>query len=385
MTTPVYLDYNATSPVWPQVFQAMRPYLTSAFGNPSSAHAYGREARRAVEFAREQVSWLLGCCPEDVVFTSGGTESNNLAIEGVVRSAGAGKHVVISAFEHPAVEEVVRSLERRGHSATRLPVSRDGVVELDALESAIRPDTVLVSVMLANNEIGTIQPVAELAAFCRERGILCHTDAAQGVGKIPVDVRSLGVDLLSVAGHKMYAPKGVGALYVRRGVTLEPVLHGAGHEGGLRPGTENVASIVGLGAASERIADGLEAASRRMAEQRDRLERLLREAMGRELVIHGAQGPRLPNTSSVAVPDVRAIKLLEAARGIAAATGAACHSHDDVGSATLTAIGAERSTFRCTIRLSLGWDTTDADIDAAARELIESWRALQNSGAPADE
>ena len=377
MSLPIYLDYNATSPVWDSVFEAMRPYLTRHFGNPSSGHAYGRVAKEGVESAREQVSCLIGCDREELIFTSGGTESNNLAIQGVMLGAAPGAHLIISAFEHPAVAEVARYLRQLGYDVSEIPVTAEGVVQVSPLEAAIRPETRLVSVMLANNEIGTVQPIEEIAAICRSRGVLCHTDAAQCMGKIPVDVRTLGVDLLSVAGHKMYAPKGIGGLYVRKGVPLTKFVHGASHESGRRPGTENVASIVALGAASERIATGLPEAARRMGALRDRLERELESALAERVAFHGRGARRLPNTSSVRFDGVDARRVLERAGEIAASTGAACHSADDVGSATLAAIGLTPRQARGTVRLSLGWDTTEEAIDRAAAALIAAYRELQ--------
>ena len=377
MSLPIYLDYNATSPVWDSVFEAMRPYLTCHFGNPSSGHAYGRAAKEGVESARDQVSRLIGCDREELIFTSGGTESNNLAIQSVMLGAAAGAHLIISAFEHPAVAEVAGYLRELGYDVSEMPVTAEGVVQVSRLEAAIRPETRLVSVMLANNEIGTVQPIEEIAAICRSRGVLCHTDAAQCVGKIPVDVRTLGVDLLSVAGHKMYAPKGIGGLYVRKGVPLTKFVHGASHESGRRPGTENVASIVALGAASERIATGLPEAARRMGALRDRLEHELESALVERVAFHGRGARRLPNTSSVRFDGVDARRVLERAGEIAASTGAACHSADDVGSATLAAIGLTPRQARGTVRLSLGWDTTEEAIDRAAAALIAAYRELQ--------
>ncbi|MFA5729506.1 MAG: cysteine desulfurase family protein, partial [Candidatus Neomarinimicrobiota bacterium] len=247
---PIYLDYNASTPLLPEVREAMLPWLKNGFGNPSSSHFYGQKSKQAIENARRQVADLLNCQPEEIIFTSGGSESNNLAVRGVAELHPGG-HIITSIIEHPAVLEVCRYLENNNFKVTYLPVTADGLVEVSAVAAAIRPDTFLITIMLANNEIGTLQAVREIAEIAHAHGILVHTDAAQAVGKMPVDVHELGVDLLSVAGHKMYAPKGVGALYISTGVRITPLFHGAGHEHGLRPGTENVLEIVGLGQAAE--------------------------------------------------------------------------------------------------------------------------------------
>jgi cysteine desulfurase len=272
----IYLDYNATTPTDPLVAEAMQPYLTGCFGNPSSSHRAGREARAAVDRARAQVAACLGCAPDEIVFTSGGSESNNMAIRGVAAARGGG-HVITSAVEHPAVLEVVLALEVEGRTALSVVgVDPSGRVDPEEVAAAIRPDTVLVTIMLANNEVGTLQPVREIATVCRDRGVTIHTDAAQAVGKVPVDVDELGVDLLTVAGHKLYAPKGVGALFVRSGTAIEPLIRGAGHEMGLRAGTENILEEVGLGVACELVRDGLVEEMPRLRTLRDRLERRLR-------------------------------------------------------------------------------------------------------------
>jgi len=299
----IYLDYNATTPVDPRVVEIMQPFLCGVFGNPSSDHRFGREARAAVERARAQVAACLGCRSDEVVLTSGGSESNNLAIRGVVSRAGGG-HVMTSAVEHPAVLEVVRALELEGSiELTVLPVDRWGRVEPEAAIRELRPETVLVTLMLANNEVGTLQPVSEVARACRQRGVLVHTDAAQAVGKIPVDVLELDVDLLTVAGHKLYAPKGVGALYVRRGVQLDPLIRGAAHEMGLRAGTENVLEAVGLGAACDLVRTELDHELTRMTALRDRLQTRLQAEAG-DVVVHGHPEQRLPNTLSIGFPGI---------------------------------------------------------------------------------
>ena len=272
MQNPIYLDYNGTTPHDPEVIAAMRPYLEVEFGNPSSAHWYGIAPRRAVEAARQQVAGLIGCEPGEVFFTSGGTESNNHAIKGMARALqGKGRHIVTSSIEHPAVLEVCRHLEKEGFETTRVAVDARGMVDPGQVQRALRSDTVLVTVMHANNEVGTVQPVADIAGLARARGIAVHTDAAQSLGKIPVKVSDLGADLLSIAGHKLYAPKGVGALYVRQGLAPEKFCHGAGQEKGWRAGTENVTGIVGLGKACEVAARGLPDTMDRMVDLRDRL------------------------------------------------------------------------------------------------------------------
>jgi len=367
----IYLDYNATTPVDPLVAKAMGPFLTGFYGNPSSTHAEGRKAKSAVEEARMRVARCLGCRPSEVVFTSGGTESNNLAIRGVVEARGGG-HVITSAVEHPAVLEVVLALEIEGRIAlTIVGVDRFGRVDPEAVAAALRDDTVLVSLMLANNEVGTQQPVREVAALCRERGVAIHTDAAQAIGKVPVNVSDLGIDLLSVAGHKLYAPKGIGALYIREGVEIEPQIRGAGHERGLRAGTENVLEAVGLGAACEVIDGEAAAEAKRLASRRDRLLELLRDSFP-DLVVHGDPGHRLPNTLSVAFPGHDASELLDSlADVLAASAGSACHSGETMISYVLHAMGVEAEIARATVRLSVGRFTTEEEIEQAAGLILD--------------
>ena len=370
---PIYLDYNATTPLLPEVVEAMLPYLREHFGNPSSGHVYGQRARDAVENARAQVAGLLGAAAAEIVFTSGGTESNNLAILGAARSVRPRKHVITTRIEHPAAAEPCRLLERRGWEVTWLAVDATGRVADDQVMGVLRDETALVTVMHANNETGVIQPVAEVARAVRAAGGLTHTDAAQSAGKIPVRVDDLGVDLLSIAGHKLYAPKGVGALYVREGTSLEPLQRGAGHERGLRPGTENVASIVGLGVACE-------IAGRTLAEEADRVRRLCRllwEGLAAEipgLVLNGHPRDRLPNTLNVRLPGVLSTEVLHLAPEIAASTGSACHTGSEHPSAVLAAMGIEREAALGSVRLSLGRQTTEQDIRAAAEALSGAWK-----------
>ena len=374
---PIYLDYNATTPMASEVVEAVQPYLREHFGNPSSAHVYGAPGRRAIQTAREAIAALLGAAPDEILFTSGGTESNNLAIKGVVRAKGArGDHVITSAIEHPAVAEVCRWLVEQGFRVTVLPVDAHARVRPADLEAAIDPDTVLVSIMHANNEVGTMQPISELSEIAHRHGALMHTDAAQSVGKVPVDVDELGVDLLTVAGHKLYAPKGIGALFVRRGVRLAPLLHGAGHEGGLRPGTENVPWIVGLGEAARLASCDLPGQTAHLSALRDRLYEGLVRALGGEMVRrNGHPAASLPNTLSVAFRGRRADELLARIAGrVAASAGSACHAGEVQLSPVLRATGTPEVWAAGTLRLSAGRFTTEEEIDRAAAALVTAVR-----------
>jgi cysteine desulfurase len=381
-STAIYFDHNATTPIAPEVLDAMRPYLERDFGNPSSAHGYGAAAHEAVLRARIDVATLLGCEPESVVFTASGSEADNLAIKGVALARrGEGDHIITSAIEHPAVLVACRYLQRRlGYRLTVVPVDGCGVVDPDDARRAIEPGTVLVSVMHANNEVGTLQPIAELARVARERGIVFHTDAAQSAGKVRVNVDELGIDLLTVTGHKMYAPKGIGALYVRPGTSLDPLIHGAEHERGLRAGTENVPYIVGLGAACALAARRLNAGrDRDVARLRDRLHTALRSAVP-GLALNGHPEQRLPNTVNVSFPRCDGEDLLARTPTVAAATGSACHSGRTEPSAVLTAMGLDAQRALGAVRLSLGYDTTTADVDTAAAALVASTTATMASG-----
>jgi len=376
MDAPVYLDYNATTPVDPAVREAMLPYLGEHFGNPSSSHPYGRRAREAVEAARVEVAALIGARPEEIVFTGCATEANNLAIQGVARALRATRrHLITSAVEHPAVARPCERLAEDGWDLTMLPVDGHGRVDPDAAARALREDTALVTVMHANNEVGTVQPIAEVAALARARGVLVHSDAAQSVGKIPVDVDTLGVDLLTLAGHKLYAPKGVGALYVRRGTPIAPVLLGADHEHGLRPGTENVALIVALGAAARLARERGAVAGERLRQLRDRLHGLLRKGVP-GLALNGAIEHRLPNTLHLSFPGVSGRALLAAAaREVAASVGSACHSEGDAVSGVLAAMGLGSERARGAVRLSVGLMTNEKEITRAAGALVVAWQA----------
>jgi cysteine desulfurase len=381
MTKPIYLDYNGTTPHAPEVIAAMRPFLETEFGNPSSGHAYGRRPREAVATARQQVADLLNCQPEEIIFTSGGTESNNHAIRGAARRRrGKGNHIITSAFEHPAVLDVCRHLETEGFETTYLPVSAEGLVNTADVEKAIRPTTILITVMHANNEVGTLQPIAAIGRIARRHGIPLHTDAAQSVGKVPVDVAALGVDLLSVAGHKLYAPKGVGALYVRSSLDIEKFCQGAGQEAGRRAGTENVLEIVGLGTACESARQELEIHARRMKPMRDRLHAGLKEAIPATR-LNGHPEKRLPNTLSVAFKGIEAQRLLDAIGGeVAASAGAACHAETIEISHVLEAMHVPTAWARGTVRFSLGRMTTAEEIEKTIQVVGRGVEQLRSRG-----
>ncbi len=368
---PIYLDYNATTPVDPRVLEAMLPYLRDRFGNPSSGHFYGKEARNAVESARQKLAQLLGCDPDEIIFTSGGTESNNLVLFGVAKALEhKGKHIVTTRIEHPAIIEPCLELLNRGFDVTFVPVNDQGLVDPDDIRKALRKDSILISVMHANNEVGTVQPVAEIARIAREREVLFHTDAAQSVGKIPAVVSGLGVDFMTIAGHKLYAPKGIGALYKRRGAPLEKIIFGAGQERGLRPGTENVSFLVALGEAASIAGQELQEEMVRLSNLRDSLAVRILEAVP-DAVVHGAKAFRLPNTLSIGFPGKKADDILRSLTGVAASAGAACHSHEVRISHVLEAMGVPPEVAMGTIRLSVGRFTTIEDIDIAASEIVK--------------
>jgi cysteine desulfurase len=366
--TPIYLDFNASTPVAPEVADAMRPLLEADYGNPSSAHWAGHSAHAALDAARGQVAALLGCAPDEIVFTSGGSEANNLAIKGTYFAARNGaNHIVTSQIEHPATVQVCRFLERFGAEVTYLRVDGTGRVDPDDFRRAITARTLLVTIMHANNEVGTIQPIEEIARIAHEHGVLVHTDAAQTVGKIPIAVDDLGVDLLSVVGHKMYAPKGVGALYVRKGVVLEPLIHGAQHERGRRAGTESVLLATGLGAACALAAsDDHSQKARRL---RDRLWTQLCDAFGDAVVLNGHPSLRLPTNLNVSFIGRIGADILAMLDGVAASTGAACHSGSVELSPVLAAMGVPLEVGMGAIRFSVGRGTTDAEIDDVVRRL----------------
>lgn len=358
----IYLDYNASTPICPEAVEAMRPFLAGHYGNPSSGHWAGAPARDAVEEARDRVAWLLGCMPEEVVFTSGGSESNNHALKGVYHALhDGGGHIITSRVEHPAISEPCRFLETMGAAVTRLPVDGTGMVDPDDLRKAITDRTVLVSVMHANNETGTIQPIREIAAIAHASGVLVHTDAAQSIGKIPAQVSDLGVDLLSLAGHKLYAPKGVGALYVRKGTPLEPFVHGAGHESGRRAGTENVLLVAGLGAAA--VVAGDLAGMERVRALRDHFWSHLRVSFGDRVRLNGHPVERLPNTLNVSFIGRVGAELLAGLAWVAASTGSACHEGSVKLSPVLEAMGVPVEAGMGALRFSLGRGTTREEID----------------------
>ncbi len=372
----IYLDHNATTPLAPEVAEAMAPHLGAEFGNPSSEHALGRRARQAVDEARAAVAALIGAAPEEVVFTSGGTESNNLAIRGVAKQAPpARRRIMTSTVEHPATTAPLALLEASGWTLTRVPVTASGTLELDTALGSLGDDLALVTVMLAQNETGALMPVADLAAAAQAHGTVVHTDAAQAIGKIPVSVDDLGVDLLSIAAHKCYGPKGVGALYVRRGTPLSPLVVGADQEGGLRPGTENVAGIVGLGAAARLAMDHLESDAARIAQLRDELWAAL-SARVPGIRRHTPDGACLPTTLLVSFPGVVGADVLARVPQLAASTGSACHAGEHTPNATLLAMGNSPEIAVGAVRLSLGRGTTRAEIEAAVELLADAHGAL---------
>ncbi len=361
---PIYFDYNATTPVLPEVAQEVSLYLTERFGNPSCGHVLGQEAKEALERARSQVASLIKAKPEEICFVSGGTEANNLAIIGLALAQKKRRHLIISRIEHPSVLNPCIRLLELGYDVSFVEVDSSGRVDPEEVLRLFREDTFLVSIMLANNETGALQPVSEIGALCRERGILFHTDAAQAVGKIPVSVQEIGCDLLSIAGHKLYAPKGIGALYVRQGLCLEKILWGAGQERGLRPGTEPVALAVGLGKACVLAQRDLQAEAKRIAHLRDLLYQGLREIFP-PLIRHGDPQYLLPNTLSVAFPGYRGEEILKALPRLCASTGAACHDRSVTISHVLAAMKVPPEIAQATIRLSLGRGTTLSEVKEA--------------------
>lgn len=380
---PIYLDHNATTPVAPEAFEAMVPWLRDHFGNPSSGHVYGRRGRDAIERARADVAALLGAEPEEIVFTSGGTEANNLAILGTVSAARAPSevHVVTTQIEHPATSNPCRALRTRGFSVVEVEVDRAGKVDVDAVEAALvsaQGSVPFVTVMHANNETGTLQPVEEIAKRAKGHGATVHADAAQSIGKVAVDVRTLGVDLLSVAGHKVYAPPGIGALFIRKGVKLSPYLLGAGHERGLRPGTENVPGMVALGAACRLAQRTLHEEASRQRALRERMHERLRAGV-KGLALSGHPTERLPNTLNVRFPGVRGNALLEATPGIAASTGSACHGGQESASSVQLAMGLDERDALGAVRLTLGRSTTREQVETAAEELVRAYAALREA------
>ena len=375
----IYLDYNATTPIAPSVSDAMLPFLTKHFGNPSSDHIFGRACRHAIEDARDQVAKLIGAESDEIVFTSGGSESNNLAIKGVAAEAAkeGRRHLITTAIEHPAVERPMEYLAQSGFEVTVVPCSLEGVVSAEDVAASIRNDTALVSVMHANNETGAIQPIRQIGELCRKRGVVFHTDAAQSIGKIPANVEDLCVDLLTIVGHKTYAPKGSGALYVRRGTKIEPLIHGADHEWGLRAGTENVPYVVALGKAAKLNGRRDSEANQRLQSLRDSLELQLRDAIGDRLEVNAGSVERLPNTLSVNFLGVSSRELLARVPEVMASTGAACHSDRDAVSGTLAAMGVTADRAKGTVRFSVGWPTSLDEIERTASLVLNAWESLR--------
>ena len=370
----IYLDYNASTPIDPAVAAAMNPFLEDRYGNPSSGHWAATTAKTALETARGQVAGLLGCHNDEIVFTSGGSEANNLALKGAFFALrDQGDHIITSRIEHPAIVEPCGFLERQGARVTYLPVDGTGRVDPDDLRKAITPHTILVSIMHANNEVGTIQPIEDCARIVHEHGVLFHTDAAQSVGKVATGVNELGVDLLSIAGHKVYAPKGVGALFVRRGVSLEPLIHGAGHEDGRRAGTESALLAVGLGKACELARDL--APMNRVRTLRDHFWQRLRDQFKDRVVLNGHPTHRLPNTLNVSFIGRIGAEILERLDGVAASTGSACHSGRIELSPVLQAMGVTPDVGMGAVRFSLGRGTTQDEIDVVVERLTSIFAA----------
>ncbi|MBN2600896.1 MAG: selenide, water dikinase SelD [Candidatus Marinimicrobia bacterium] len=374
---PIYLDHNASTPLLPEVIHAMLPFLKNHYGNPSSNHPYGQTGKKAIEDARLRLATLLNCNSEEIIFTSGGSESNNMAIKGIADLHSSG-HIITSVIEHPAVLEVCRYLEKKGFSLTYLPVDESGLVNPDSVLKAIRRDTILITIMLANNEVGSIQSIRDIAQIAHENKCLIHTDAAQAIGKIHVDVRDLGVDLLSVAGHKMNAPKGVGALYIKNGIEISPLIHGAGHEHGLRPGTENVLEIVGLGTAAELFHNDEDEIISELKERGDQFWNTLKAALP-EVQLNGSFDHKLPNTVNAYFPGIDANTLLDNLPDIAASAGAACHADSAEPSHVLKAMGFSNERILGSIRFSVGRTTTVDDIDSAVLKIAESYRHLSKN------
>lgn len=377
----IYFDHNATNPIAPEVLAAMMPYLTEQYGNASSIHAFGQAAREAVEQARMSVAALINAKPGEIMFTSGGTESINHAILGAVSAAsGKSKHVITSAIEHVAGLDPCKALAKSGVDLTILPVDREGLVSSDDVQRAIRPETVLITIMLANNETGTVEPIAEIGKIAREKGIVFHSDAVQAAGKVPIDIEKLGVDLLSISAHKFSGPKGIGALYIRKGTHLSPLMYGGHSERDRRPGTEDVAAIAGMGRAAKLVRTIFAQESERIRALRNRLEQGLLERVPNSWV-NSAHAPRVPNTSNITFPFIEGEAMVIALdlKGIACSTGAACSSGAVEPSHVLMALGLAPEDARATLRLSLGRQNTEAEIDIALEiipQVIERLRKL---------
>ena len=381
----IYMDHSATTPVAPEVLEAMLPYFSEKFGNASSLHSFGLEAKEALEESREKVAGLLGAKPEEIIFTAGGTESDNLALKGIARkNQKSGKHIITTQVEHPAILECCRKLEKEGFEVTYLPVTNEGLVEIATLESAIRSDTILISVMHANNEVGTIQPLEEIGRLAAEKDIYLHTDAVQSVGKIPTDVNKLGVDLLSLSAHKLYGPKGVGALYIRNGTRLESIIQGGGHERGLRSGTENIAGIVGLARAAVLAGETMTMEAERLTRLRDRLAELVLLKV-KESWINGTMKMRLPGNLNFGFKYVEGESLLLFldSIGISVSTGSACSSHKLEPSHVLLSLGLKPEECHGSLRITLGRSNTMEEVDYVAlgiARVVERFRGISALG-----
>ncbi|RJQ15268.1 MAG: cysteine desulfurase [Nitrospiraceae bacterium] len=371
----VYLDNNATTPLAPDIIRAMEKCLRENFGNPSSSHPFGAKAKKAVEHARQQVADLIGASPDEIIFTSGGTEANNMAILGTAKRHKSG-HIVTSCIEHPAVLKPLKYLEQQGFTVTYLPVDKYGIVSADSLAQSLKKDTILITIMHSNNETGALQPIAEIGKIARERGTIFHTDAAQSVGKVPVNVKKLGADLLTIVSHKFYGPKGTGALYKRKDVEIGPILYGASHEKGLRPGTENVCSIAGVGKASELAGKEL----RDRVQNMKRLSKMLLDELHKHITgikLNGHPSKRLPNTLNISFPHVAGYVLLEKLKNeIAASTGSACHEGRQTPSPVLKAMGLGDERALSSIRFSLGRGNTENQIRDATKAIIKAYKSL---------
>ena len=377
----IYIDHSATSPVDPEVFEAMKPYFTDSFGNASTLYSLGREGKKAMESAREEVASIIGAETKEIIFTSGGTESDNIAILGAAyKLKKKGNHIITSDIEHPAVDETCRYLEKNGFTVTYLPVYEDGIVKVKDLEDAITDKTILITIMHANNEIGTIQPITEIGRIAHENNIYFHTDAVQTVGKIPVNVKELNVDMLSLSAHKLYGPKGIGALYLRQGVRIEPIMHGGGHEKGIRPGTENVPGIVGLGKACSIAKENLQMDAQKLTSLRDMLiDNVLAE--NEDSYLNGHRTKRLPNNANFRFTGIEGESLILRldAKGIATSTGSACSSIKLEPSHVLMAIGLKEVEAHGSLRISLGHENTEEDIEytiTAIKEVVEKLRKM---------
>ena len=377
----IYMDHSATSPVDPEVFEAMKPYFINSFGNASTLYSLGREAKNAIEAARQEVATIIGAEPKEIIFTSGGTESDNIAILGTARKLkNKGKHIITSDIEHPAVDETCKYLEKNGYTVTYLPVYEEGIVRVKDLEDAITDETILITIMHANNEIGTIQPIVEIGKIANEKGIYFHTDAVQTVGKIPVNVKEMNVDMLSLSSHKLYGPKGIGALYIKKGVRIEPIMYGGGHERGFRPGTENVPGIVGLGKACSIANQNLEGNAQKLTNLRDKLiDSVLSE--NKDSYLNGHRTKRLPNNANFRFDAIEGESLILHldSKGIAASTGSACSSTKLEASHVLLAIGLEKEEAHGSLRISLGIENTEEDIEysiTAIKEVVDKLRKM---------